>query len=268
MKKNFLFGAMLYLTCTVSIQVNAQLEVNTSGNIYISKRVAINGANINDSIALNVRAPYFISGKGTYGVFGSARQGHPQHVSSGYSVGVLGYVPSYSSTAFLSDEPEQSRPSSPFYAAVVGVATKGVGIYGTCPNNLSVLPTTWALGNYASYFQGDAKVTGTLSYGQLASLLSDGRMQESVSRLANRNSIDILSLLSPISFIVRTDSITTSHYGFVAQEVKEIAPELVQEDGAGYLSMDYTELIPLLVQKVQELSAEVEELKRQQRKNL
>ena len=39
--------------------------------------------------------------------------------------------------------------------------------------------------------------------------------------------------------------------------------DMVHEDGAGYLSVNYTELIPLLIQAVQELSAKVEELKKQ-----
>ena len=51
------------------------------------------------------------------------------------------------------------------------------------------------------------------------------------------------------------------HYGFVAQEVYELLPDLVHEDDAGYLSMNYVELIPLLVKAVQELSAEVSELR-------
>ena len=43
------------------------------------------------------------------------------------------------------------------------------------------------------------------------------------------------------------------HYGFLAQDVQKLFPELVHEDGAGYLSVNYVELIPLLVQAVQEL---------------
>lgn len=51
------------------------------------------------------------------------------------------------------------------------------------------------------------------------------------------------------------------HYGLIAQEVQEIYPELVQADGAGMLSINYIELIPLLIQSVQELSAQVASLK-------
>lgn len=54
-----------------------------------------------------------------------------------------------------------------------------------------------------------------------------------------------------------------SHYGFLAQDVQKLFPELVHEDRNGYMSVNYVELIPLLVQAVQELSAEVAELKKQ-----
>lgn len=50
------------------------------------------------------------------------------------------------------------------------------------------------------------------------------------------------------------------HYGLIAQDVQKLFPQLVDEDGAGYLSVNYVELIPLLIQAVQELSAEVEKL--------
>ena len=44
----------------------------------------------------------------------------------------------------------------------------------------------------------------------------------------------------------------------LAQEVQKLYPELVQEDGNGYMSVNYMELIPLLVNAVQELSAKVD----------
>ena len=50
------------------------------------------------------------------------------------------------------------------------------------------------------------------------------------------------------------------HYGLLAQEVKELYPELVHEDAAGVMSINYTELIPLLIQAVQNLSEQVSSL--------
>lgn len=51
------------------------------------------------------------------------------------------------------------------------------------------------------------------------------------------------------------------HFGFIAQEVKEIYPELVKTDNDGYMYIDYIGMIPLLVNAVGELNAQIEELK-------
>ena len=48
-------------------------------------------------------------------------------------------------------------------------------------------------------------------------------------------------------------------FGFLAQEVREIFPELVYEDENGMLSVDYNGFIPLLVDAYKELSATVQE---------
>lgn len=47
------------------------------------------------------------------------------------------------------------------------------------------------------------------------------------------------------------------HYGFVAQEVMEIFPDLVVEDEDGILSIDYIGFIPLLVDAYKKLSEKV-----------
>ena len=53
------------------------------------------------------------------------------------------------------------------------------------------------------------------------------------------------------------------HYGFIAQEVQEVFPELVQKNKDNdMLNLNTTEVIPFLVKAVQELSAEVEALKK------
>lgn len=49
------------------------------------------------------------------------------------------------------------------------------------------------------------------------------------------------------------------HFGFIAQEVKEIYPELVKTDHEGYMYIDYIGMIPLLVNAIGELNAQIEE---------
>lgn len=46
----------------------------------------------------------------------------------------------------------------------------------------------------------------------------------------------------------------------IAQELKEIYPDLVTEGKDGYLSINYMEIIPLLIQSIQELETKVEAL--------
>ncbi len=59
-------------------------------------------------------------------------------------------------------------------------------------------------------------------------------------------------------------------YGFIAQELEQVLPDLVERDGEGMLSVDYIALVPILVSAVNELSGELatvkadnEELRRQ-----
>ncbi len=52
------------------------------------------------------------------------------------------------------------------------------------------------------------------------------------------------------------------HYGFSAQDVQKIFPELVCKQGDN-LSINYVEMIPLLLQEIQYLSKEVQGLKAQ-----
>ena len=49
--------------------------------------------------------------------------------------------------------------------------------------------------------------------------------------------------------------------GVIAQELREIAPELVHDDGE-HLGVAYGNLVGYLIEAVKELKAEVEELKR------
>ena len=52
-----------------------------------------------------------------------------------------------------------------------------------------------------------------------------------------------------------------TRYGLIAQEVKEVYPELVRTDEDGYMYVDYIGLVPILVDAINHLQAEVSELK-------
>lgn len=54
-------------------------------------------------------------------------------------------------------------------------------------------------------------------------------------------------------------------FGFIAQEVKELFPELVEQDTEGIYAVNYTGLIPVLVEAIKELQAKVEALESQGR---
>ena len=186
------------------------------------------------------------------------------------------------------------------YGAFTGVSSPGAlgkaGIYASSTANWNYMS-----GTYAGYFYGDVKSTGTI-YGTLVSpssvsspsdagtttnlseqsatrgetiterlqqvdLLQMERVNQNGSLAANKieergTCIDeegkeveaeepIQTKLSPIS------------YGLAADQLQEVFPELVYEDAEGNYSINYVEMVPLLVQSIRELSSEVATLKQQ-----
>ena len=59
----------------------------------------------------------------------------------------------------------------------------------------------------------------------------------------------------------------SERFGFLAQNVKEVFPELVHTDNNGYMYVDYIGLIPVLVQSINELRAELAQVKGEQHDN-
>ncbi len=53
---------------------------------------------------------------------------------------------------------------------------------------------------------------------------------------------------------------TVIRYGFIAQELRDIYPELVFEDSEGYLSVDYIGMIPVLVEAIKEQQKQIDAL--------
>ena len=51
--------------------------------------------------------------------------------------------------------------------------------------------------------------------------------------------------------------------GFIAQEIQKSYPNLVSEDEKGYLSLNYTEFIPLIINAMKEQNEKIIKLERE-----
>ena len=86
---------------------------------------------------------------------------------------------------------------------------------------------------------------------------SDIRLKKDIQNL--EYSLNDICKLNPIQFSYKNEE--KIRFGLVAQELKEIIPEIVEEDKDGYLSIRYQELIPVLIKAIQKLKEEIEKLK-------
>lgn len=82
------------------------------------------------------------------------------------------------------------------------------------------------------------------------------------------NAVDRLYTLRGVSYHMNQQDFTEQefddkkHYGFIAQEVREVYPEIVHEDDHGNLSVDYLALIPVLVEGIKKQQSELENQKK------
>ena len=53
------------------------------------------------------------------------------------------------------------------------------------------------------------------------------------------------------------------HYGFIAQDVEKVYPELVKNSDLGYKTVNYIEIIPLLLSKMKDMQGEIDDLREQ-----
>ena len=88
---------------------------------------------------------------------------------------------------------------------------------------------------------------------------SDARLKTNIKTFIPKKSILDLNIKS---FEYINDKTHTTYIGCIAQELQEICPEVVQTNEDGYLSVQETKLVYLLLNEVKKLKAEVELLKR------
>jgi hypothetical protein len=241
-----------------------------------------------------------------WGVVGKAFGG-----SSGYKVGVFGEANgtglSNTSTGVLGRAISEAGMDN-FGVVGEAVATTeafNFGVFGNSSGNTSVFatfddPDLELLGcqfcyddhngNFGIYGLGTFESTGAVSwagffdgdiygYSHIYST-SDASLKRNISSL--NNSIDVVKRLRPVSYNMRTSVDVNAPYsdqlsfGFIAQEMAEVLPELVttfihpgdvKKDGdeQNLMAISYDGLIPVLTSCIQEQQQKIEYLEEQLR---
>jgi hypothetical protein len=107
-------------------------------------------------------------------------------------------------------------------------------------------------------------VNGSICYTAGFGACSDERYKKNVTQIAG--AIDKLDRLRGVSFNWRQDEYPDQEFndkpqlGLIAQEVKEVFPELVMQDNEGYYSVDYVKLTPVLIEAIKEQQKQIETL--------
>ena len=87
---------------------------------------------------------------------------------------------------------------------------------------------------------------------------SDARLKQNVTSLTE--SLERVEKLRGVSYELKADP-GIDHLGLIAQEVKDIVPEVVLHDSASDMyKVSYQSLVPLLIEAVKELSARIKKL--------
>ena len=164
--------------------------------------------------------------------------------------------------------------------------TRGIGVYGSIINGMNFSP-----GIYAGYFNGNVYIAGSLTtmnavvHAVGGGTEGKGSQAEATTVRSDENTLDRLAALNAVRFgmdmssflrtekdNVRSDvkdavlsavdrqAMERKHYGIDAAQLEKVFPELVYTDEEGNYSINYIEMIPLLLQSINELRAEVSAL--------
>ena len=151
------------------------------------------------------------------------------------------------------------------YASLVIGQYNSSGSSATSANSFSTSAPAFVIGNgtnssnksdaFKVMFNGDATVSNDLTVSGDVVISSDARLKT-----------NIVSLGSTLSKLLQIDGKSyemkgKQKIGVLAQEIKEVFPELVSEDDNEMLAVNYQGLVPVLINALKEQQSEIDELK-------
>jgi hypothetical protein len=159
----------------------------------------------------------------------------------------------------------------------------GANYAGKQPNNTSYiksfypasLPDLWKTANYnttshlpnvltiASKTIQSILIPGNIYLGGSVNVYSDIQLKNNINNIEIDTSQQIFNL-KPVSYVFKNDP-NKLHYGLIAQDVEDVYPDLVTsvtlENNTSIKTVNYIELIPLMIGQITFLKDEVDKLK-------
>jgi hypothetical protein len=135
---------------------------------------------------------------------------------------------------------------------VVSGPSEAIWIYKRLPDGLLV--QTPANQKIPVLITSDLVITGSLYN------TSDIRLKENITEISTAK-MDDLFTLNPVIFTYKNDQFKKKHYGVLAQDVEKVFPELVENNMSGYKTVNYQELVPLMLAKMKNMQEQIDELK-------
>lgn len=238
----------LFVFLTFVVQMNAQIQVTTSGFVGVGSITPVSSAAL--SVGGGIYMPSSLSN--SYWINATSDNGVRLRM---HNNGTASYIDTYPCLYFRTSSSSSGTTNTP-----LTITNTGIGISNTNPTcNLDI--------------NGVAHLNGSLI------LTSDARLKDNIKNL--KTSLLSISHLRPVSYTLKSSDLSVSskvdskhdsiygtmkfhgldsisfsrtHMGFLAQEMQSIFPELVYTDNNGLLGVDYISLIPILVKSIQELT--------------
>jgi hypothetical protein len=141
---------------------------------------------------------------------------------------------------------------------VIGKGATGQADNSVVLGNADVTEIYMAQDKGAKVWAGDAEFSGTVTIGTDLNITSDSRLKDNIKPLGS--TISKLQEIEGKTYMLKRDQSGASKIGVLAQDVQTVFPELVAEGSDGVLSVNYTGLIPVLINAINEQDAKIEKL--------
>ena len=260
-----------------AMNASAQLTVYHNGNVNIGSEQPTSNVSLSVGNVAYSDTAYHVSlglhnpASGCYNIGGEGVAYSPTTRNTGRAFGLRGVA---------------GNCTSGYNFGVLGAlqgSQEGAAIFGTTSGKTLGLRVD---GRYAGYFDGNVKVTGSLQGNVVNSADVNAKNTQTLRPI--NSALDGIASANPFMYIVRIqvpdigagmapDSTTLtgtvapisdpvvpfgkSYYALDVNAVKQSFPALIIEDAQGNEYVNYTQLVPILVQAIRELKTELDDLK-------